>query len=94
MRHQAIYNTHPTVVSINAETDAWDKDGNVVVLNESKITTEEARLLSEWETQDYARKRELEYPPVQECVHAILDDDLDALQTKRTAIKAKYPKPS
>jgi hypothetical protein len=30
----------------------------------------------------------------QECVHAILDDQLDALQAKRAAVKAKYPKPS
>jgi len=31
-------------------------------------------------------------PSIQECVHAILDDDLDALQAKRAEIKKKYPK--
>ncbi len=41
---------------------------------------------------EYQRKREAEYPSIQECVHAILDDDLDALQKKRTEIKKKYPK--
>ena len=41
---------------------------------------------------EYARKREAEYPSIQECVHAILDDDLDALQAKRAEIKTKYPK--
>ena len=41
---------------------------------------------------DYSRKREAEYPSIQECVHAILDDDLTALQEKRQAIKTKYPK--
>ena len=41
---------------------------------------------------DYARKRLEEYPSIEECVHAILDDDLVALQEKRTAVKAKYPK--
>ena len=40
----------------------------------------------------YSRKREAEYPSIQECVHAILDDDLDALQKKRAEIKKKYPK--
>ena len=40
----------------------------------------------------YSRKREAEYPSIQECVHAILDDDLTALQEKRKAIKTKYPK--
>jgi len=29
---------------------------------------------------------------LQECIHAILDDDLDALQAKRAEIKKKYPK--
>ena len=42
--------------------------------------------------QEYARKREAEYPSIEECVHAILDDDLTALQEKRQAIKTKYPK--
>ena len=41
---------------------------------------------------DYARKREAEYPSIEECIHAILDDDLVALQEKRAAVKAKYPK--
>tara|TARA_B100001123_G_scaffold110940_1_gene129091 strand:+ start:1477 stop:1782 length:306 start_codon:yes stop_codon:yes gene_type:complete len=45
-----------------------------------------------YSAQEYARKREAEYPSIQECVHAILDDDLTALQEKRQAIKTKYPK--
>ena len=44
------------------------------------------------ETPEYVKKREAEYPCIQECVHAILDDDLDALQAKRAKIKTKYPK--
>ena len=41
---------------------------------------------------DYARKRLAEYPSIEECVHAMLDDGLAALQEKRAAVKAKYPK--
>ena len=41
---------------------------------------------------DYKTKRLTEYPSISECVHAILDDDLEALQAKRTAVKEKYPK--
>ena len=37
-----------------------------------------------------ARRRE--YPSIEECVHAILDDNLVVLQEKRTAVKLKYPK--
>ena len=40
----------------------------------------------------YADNRQAEYPSIQECVHAILDDQLDALQAKRASIKTKYPK--
>ena len=40
----------------------------------------------------YDKKRKTEYPTIEECVHAILDDDLDALQVKRQAVKDKYPK--
>jgi len=51
---------------------------------------------AEWEAQQlatqYIRDRATEYPSIQECVHAILDDTLDALQAKRASIKTKYPK--
>ena len=57
-----------------------------------EIDSEVIRLQEEWTAQEYARKREAEYPSIEECVHAILDDDLTALQEKRQAIKTKYPK--
>lgn len=44
----------------------------------------------------YKDQRLTEYPSIQECIHALLDggDTLTELQAKRSAIKAKYPKPS
>ncbi len=36
--------------------------------------------------------RRKEYPSIQECVHAILDDDLENLQILRQAVKNKFPK--
>ena len=60
--------------------------------SESAITTEIARLQAEYDAQAYARSRKTEYPTIEECVHAILDDDLTALQVKRQAVKDKYPK--
>ena len=44
-----------------------------------------------WEN-DYVRNRKEEYPSIEECVHAMLDDGLVELQEKRAALKAKYPK--
>ena len=46
----------------------------------------------EWKAQEYARKRQAEYPTIEDCVHAMLDGDLDELQAKRQAVKQKYPK--
>ena len=61
---------------------------------DAEINAEVIRLQTEYDAQAYSRKREEEYPSVQECVHAILDDTLDALQAKRASIKTKYPKSS
>jgi len=43
---------------------------------------------------EYKLKRLAEFPPILDCIHAILDDDLEALQAKRAEVKAKYPKPN
>ena len=59
---------------------------------DAEIATEDARLQAEYDAQAYARSRKAEYPTIEECVHAILDDDLAALQVKRQAVKDKYPK--
>ena len=58
----------------------------------AEIDAEIVRLQAEYDAQQPIRNRKAEYPSIEECVHAILDDQLDALQAKRTAIKAKYPK--
>jgi hypothetical protein len=60
---------------------------------ESEIQTEITRLQAEYDSQEYARLRQTEYPSIQDCLHAILDDDLEALQVKRQEVKNRYPKP-
>ena len=59
---------------------------------EAEIQAELTRLQAVHDSQQYARDRQAEYPSIEECVHAILDNDLDALQAKRQAVKTKYPK--
>jgi len=59
---------------------------------EAEIDAEVIKLQAEYASQEYARKREEAYPSIQECVHAILDDELDALQAKRAEVKTKFPK--
>ena len=47
-----------------------------------------------YDAREYARKREAEYPSIQELVVALYDtDDRAAVDAKRAAVKAKYPKP-
>ena len=63
--------------------------------SEAEIDAELARLQAEYDTQTYARNRQTEYPSIEACVHAMLDNDnneLDTLQAKRAEIKLKYPK--
>ena len=95
MRHEAIYKVHTNVTHIFSDTEAYDVNNNLVELDEEKVQTETNRLQAEYDAQAYSRNREAEYPSIQECVHAILDNDnneLDTLQAKRAEIKLKYPK--
>ena len=85
----------------NAEVGVTTKGDQVIIhwQDEREQPTEEAiqarlsELQADYESKQYQRDRLQEYPSIQECIHAILDDDLEALQAKRTAVKAKYPKP-
>ncbi len=93
-RHLAIRNTHPAVATINGESEAWDEDGNVVVLDESKIAPEMTRLQVEWDSQEYARKRKEEYNKLNQF-ELISDDSINGTTTHKDAIlaiKDKYPK--
>ena len=94
-RDLAIRNTHPTVVTINAERDAWDKDGNVVVLDESKIATEMTRLQAEWDSKKYQRDRALDYASLQDQADMQYWDAVNGTtlwQEHIAEIKAKHPK--
>ncbi len=79
----------------------WATDGtsitewfspNIPQPTQEELDAEVARLQAEFDSQEYARLRQAEYPSIEECVHAILDDDLEALQAKRAEVKARYPK--
>ena len=74
--------------------------GGTIVDNPHSLPTEQectdglAQLQAEHDAQDYARKREAEYPSVQDLVVALYDtDDKAAIDEKRAEIKLKYPKP-
>jgi hypothetical protein len=62
--------------------------------SDAEIQAEITRLQAEYDAQEYARKRQAEYPTIEELVVALYDtDDKADIETKRAAVKAKYPKP-
>ena len=61
---------------------------------EKELTDALAKQQAEWDAQEYARKRQDEYPSVQELVVGLYDEsDKEAIVAKRAAVKKKYPKP-
>jgi len=92
-RTQAVRNLYANVITIDGN-DAFDKDDKKITLDESSITTEIKRIEDEYDAQEYARKRQAEYPSIEELVVALYDtDDKSAIEAKRAEIKKKYPKP-
>jgi hypothetical protein len=97
-RDLAIRNTHPTVVTINISdggTEAWDNDGNVVVLNESLITEEMTKIQAEYDALDYARKRKAAYPDIYDYMDGIVKNDQTQINkyiADSQAVKVRYPK--
>ena len=72
----------------------------IIILNdvtpptENTIQTKLSELKAEYDAQEYARKRQAEYPSIEELVVALYDtDDKSAIEAKRAEVKKKYPKP-
>ena len=61
-------------------------------ISKADIQAEMERLQAEYDAKEWERSRVKEYPTIEECVHAILDDDLENLQILRQAVKEKFPK--
>jgi len=75
----------------SAETINW---GDTVEISKSDIDAKKVELEAEWDAQEYARNRQAEYPTIAELTVALYDtDDKSAVEAKRAAVKAKYPKP-
>ena len=93
MKHEAIRNLYPAVVTIRGD-DAFSQEGNSVTLDESLITAEVQRLQAEYDSQEYARNRASAYPPIGDQLDMIYHAGLggDAFQAAISAVKQEYPK--
>ena len=82
-----------TVMDKGADQITWH-DGNPTNITEEQILAKQVELQAEYDAQEYARKREAEYPSIQDLVVALYDtEDKAAIDAKRAEIKLKYPKP-
>ena len=75
------------------ETLRWGKKNTDEAPTFEEIDLKARELQATYDAQAYARNREAEYPSIQELVVALYDtDDKSAIEAKRAAVKAKYPK--
>ena len=97
MNHNAIYNTHSNVVSIDDTEGAFDQEGNSVTLDETLIQAEILRLQTEYDSKQYQRDRAKAYPPIEDYLDGIVKGDtaqVDKYITDCLAVKTKHPKPT
>ena len=73
--HEAIYKSHPTVTTINDSIGAFDKDGNSVTLEQSKIDTARTEL----NTAAAAIKYQTDRTTDGSTTYASIGDQLDML---------------
>jgi hypothetical protein len=95
MRHEAIYNLYPNVVSIDDTAGAFDAQGNQIAIDEAAVATEIARLEAKYAAKQYQRNRAAEYPSIAEQMDMQYWDRVNGTTVWAdtiAAIKAKYPK--
>jgi len=96
MNHEAIYNTHSNVTSIDDTEGAFDVDGNSVTLDEALITAEVTRLQDIYDNAQYSRDRAIAYPSLADQADMQYWDSVNGTTTwvdAIAAVKAEFPKP-
>jgi len=98
--HEAIYKSHPTVVTIHDSEGAFDKDGNKVSLVQSDIDTARVTLDAEAAAIAYQSTREPLYPSLGDFADAMYwnskgdSTKLEAYYAACEKVKTDNPKPS
>tara|TARA_R110002020_G_scaffold460733_1_gene679367 strand:- start:471 stop:752 length:282 start_codon:yes stop_codon:yes gene_type:complete len=92
MRDQAILNTHPNVVEIINGEDYFDKNHNLVTLDEAKVNTELTKLQTAYDSNQYQRNRAVEYPSIKDQLDDLYHNGIDGWKATIKTTKDKYPK--
>ena len=91
--HEAIRSAYSEVVTINDSTGAFDKDGNTVTLDDTKVAEARKAIDDAYAATKYQRDRAEEYPSWQDQLDKIYHSGIDAWKADIKVIKDKYPKP-
>ena len=93
--HQAIRRAYPTVNLIDdTGPRIWDKSGNTVEVEQSKIDAARAELDAEYAKVKYKDDRKAEYPDWGTQFDYIYHNGIDKWKTDIVdPVKQKYPKP-
>ena len=83
-KHQAIFATHPTVVTIRGDV-AYDANENIVEYNEATV---QAYI----DANEYKGLRAKEYPSIPDQLDTLYHSGLDAWKAQIKTVKDKYPK--
>ena len=84
-KHQAIYATHPSVVTIRGD-EAFDADGNPVAYDEATV---QAYI----DANAYKEQRARAYPSIADQLDLMYHGGYDAWKAAIEAVKQEYPKP-
>ena len=77
----------------NEDIDDIEWTNNTTPISKDNIQAKLDELMAEYNSFDYARKRQAEYPTIEELVVALYDtDDKSAIEAKRAEVKNKFPK--
>jgi len=91
IKYMAIKNIYPNVITRRGDL-VYDKDENLISMDEALVKTEYDKLLAEYDALDYARARDISYPNLKEFAEAYTEKEIGGDDTKWNEYVTKYNK--
>lgn len=93
-RIEAIRSAYPATVSTDIDGKPYDKDGNLIIVDESVINAEILRLEQLQVSNQYKSFRKRSYPAITEQLDMLYHLGYDGWKAEIQKVKNKYPKPN
>jgi len=94
MRHEAILKLYPNVKSVSDAFGAFDKNHDLVEVDEDLVQKKITELQAEYDAQQYQRDRAVAYPSYADQLDTIYHQGIDAWKAEIKTIKDAHPKPT